>query len=214
MGTTSMTQISDQHLIASIEELESLYGVPSAVATDKEQDHLTDQYKAFVDASPFVLVATIGPEGLDCSPRGDPAGFVRVHNRKTVILPDRRGNNRLDTLRNIVQDPRISLLFLIPGAGETLRVNGHAKISTDPDLCSTFTMQGKDPASVLIVTIDVVYFQCKKALARSKLWDIDAQSRPEGLPTAGQMAEALSKEPFDGAAYDRDYPERMKKTIY
>ena len=209
-----MGDILDEHLITSIKELETYYGVVSPAAKDKEQNHLTEHYKAFVDASPFVLVATIGPEGLDCSPRGDPAGFVCVHDAKTVILPDRRGNNRLDTLRNVVRDPRISLLFLIPGAGETLRINGHAKVSTDPELCATFTMQGKNPTSVLIVTIDVVYFQCKKALARSKLWSIDAQSRPDGLPTAGQMVEAISKEPFDGAAYDRDYPERMKKTIY
>jgi len=214
MGATVMTQISNKHLITSTEELEAHYGVVSPAAMDKEQNHLTEHYKAFVDASPFVLVATIGPEGLDCSPRGDPAGFVRVHDEKTVILPDRRGNNRLDTLRNVVRDPRISLLFLIPGAGETLRINGHAKISTDPELCATFTMQGKNPTSVLIVTIDVVYFQCKKALARSKLWSMEAQSRAENLPTAGQMIEAMSKEPFDGTAYDKAYPERQKKTIY
>jgi uncharacterized protein len=207
-------ELSNNHLVTSTEELEALYGVPGAAATDKEQTYLTDHYKAFVDASPFVIVATIGPEGLDCSPRGDPAGFVRVHDQKTVILPDRRGNNRLDTLRNVVRDPRVSLLFLIPGAGETLRINGQAKISTDPELCATFTMQGKNPTSVLIVTIDVVYFQCKKALTRSKLWAIDPQSRPKELPTAGQMIEAISKEPFDGAAYDKAYPEREKKTIY
>lgn len=214
MGARPMSSFVTDHMITSIEELEALYGTPSAHSIIKEQNHLTDHYKAFVHASPFVTIATIGPEGLDCSPRGDPPGFVRVHDNKTVMLPDRRGNNRLDTLRNIVRDPRISLLFLIPGAGETLRINGRAQISADPELCSTFTMQGKSPASVLIVTIDVVYFQCRKALARSKLWSIDPEARPENLPTTGQMVEAMSDEPFDGAAHDRDYPEHMKKTIY
>ena len=209
-----MNPVADKHLVTSTAQLDELYGAPNPLAIAKEQDHLTRQYKAFVEASPFVIIATIGPEGLDCSPRGDPAGFVRIHDDKTVMLPDRRGNNRLDTLRNIVRDPRMSLLFLIPGAGETLRINGRGTISTDPELCASFVMQGKAPTSVLLVQIDTVYFQCKKALVRSNLWNIDAASRPKNLPTAGEMVQAMSDEPFDGAAYDKDYPERMKKTIY
>lgn len=209
-----MNPVADKHLVTSTAQLEELYGAPNPLAIDKEQDHLTQQYKAFVEASPFVIIATIGPEGLDCSPRGDPAGFVRIQDDKTVMLPDRRGNNRLDTLRNIVRDPRLSLLFLIPGAGETLRINGRGTISTEPELCAGFIMQGKAPTSVLLVQIDTVYFQCKKALVRSNLWNIDAASRPKNLPTAGEMVQAMSAEPFDGAAYDKDYPERMKKTIY
>ena len=200
--------------ITSVEELEALYGPAVPRSLKKELDHLSDQYRAFVDAAPFVVVATSGPEGLDCSPRGDPPGFVRVHDPRTVMMPDRRGNNRLDTLKNIVRDPRISLLFLIPGVGETLRINGKAEITTEPELCASFAMQGKNPKSVIIIKIDTVYFQCQKALARSKLWDPSSIVDRSTLPTAGQMAEAMSTEPFDGKAYDEDYPEHLKKTIY
>jgi PPOX class probable FMN-dependent enzyme len=206
--------MTDDTRITSIEELEAHYGQVNPRALDKEQDHLTDHYRAFVEASPFVLVATVGPEGLDCSPRGDPPGFVRIHDKRTVLMPDRRGNNRLDTLKNIVRDPRISLLFMIPGVGETLRINGSAEIVSDPDLCASFAMQGKNPKSVIVTTIDTVYFQCQKALARSNLWSADAQVDRWTLPTAGQMAEAMSAEPFDGKTYDENYPEHMKKTIY
>ncbi len=202
------------HQITSVEELETLYGAVVPRALKKELDYLSDQYQAFVDAAPFVVVATSGPEGLDCSPRGDPPGFVRVRDQHTVMMPDRRGNNRLDTLKNIVRDPRISLLFMIPGVGETLRINGKAEITTDPELCASFAMQGKNPKSVIIIKIDSVYFQCQKALARSKLWHPDSIVDRSTLPTAGEMAEAMSTEPFDGKAYDEGYPEHMKKTIY
>lgn len=206
--------MTDDTRITSIEELEAHYGQVNPRAIDKEQDHLTDHYRAFVEASPFVLIATVGPEGLDCSPRGDPPGFVRIHDKRTVLMPDRRGNNRLDTLKNIVRDPRISLLFMIPGVGETLRINGKAEIVTNAELCASFTIHGKIPKSVIVTTIDTVYFQCQKALARSNLWSADAQVDRSTLPTAGQMAEAMSAEPFDGKTYDENYPEHMKKTIY
>ena len=202
------------HTIASVTELEALYGEPVKTSLIKELDHISDHYGAFIEAAPFCVVASCGPGGLDCSPRGDPAGFVRIADSKTVMLRDRRGNNRLDTLRNLVVDPRISLLFLIPGVGETMRINGRAVISTDPELASGFTMQGKAPASVIVVTVDSVYFQSQKALPRSRLWEPDARIDRTTLPTAGQMAQALSPEPFDGAAYDAEYPERMKKTMY
>lgn len=206
--------MNDTSRITSLEELEAHYGPTNPRSLDKEQDHLTDHYRAFVEAAPFVLVATSGPEGLDCSPRGDPPGFVRVHDKYTVMMPDRRGNNRLDTLKNIVRDPRISLLFMIPGVGETLRINGKAEIMTDPDLCASFTIHGKVPKSVIVTTIGSVYFQCQKALARSKLWAPESIVDRSTLPTAGQMAEAMSAEPFDGKTYDEGYPEHMKKTIY
>jgi PPOX class probable FMN-dependent enzyme len=206
--------MSASHVIASVDALEALYGEPVKTSLIKELDHISDHYRAFIEATPFCVVASCGPGGLDCSPRGDPAGFVRVADSRTVMLPDRRGNNRLDTLRNLVVDPRISLLFLIPGVGETMRINGRAVISTDPELAAGFTMQGKAPASVIVVTVDSVYFQCQKALARSRLWEPDARIDRSTLPTAGQMAEALSVEAFDGAAYDAEYPERMKKTMY
>jgi PPOX class probable FMN-dependent enzyme len=130
------------------------------------------------------------------------------------MLPDRRGNNRIDTLKNIVRDPRVSLLFLIPGVGETLRINGRAEISIDPDLCASFEMQNKLPRSILVITADRVYFQCQKALARSRLWDPAAQVPRSELPSTGSMIQALSSDGFDGAAYDKGYPDHMKDSVY
>ena len=176
---------TEPHQITSVEQLEALYGAPVPRSLTKEIDYISDHYRAFIEKSPFVVLASIGPEGLDCSPRGDPAGFVRVTDNKTVLLPDRRGNNRLDTLKNIVRDPRVSLLFLIPGVGETLRINGRAMLSTDPALCASFEMQGKAPQSVVVVTAERVYFQCQKALARSALWSAEPHVERSALPTAG-----------------------------
>src|SRR5919109_5219938 len=130
------------HRITTQEQLDALYGTPVAASIAKEIDYISDHYRAFIDKAPFVVVATVGPEGLDCSPRGDPAGFVRVVDANTVMIPDRRGNNRVDSLRNIVRDGRVALLFLIPGIGATLRINGRAMLSTDPDLCASFEMEG------------------------------------------------------------------------
>jgi uncharacterized protein len=194
-------------------ELEALYGQPQGAAVFKEIDHISDHYRRFIELSPFVLVATSGPEGLDCTPRGDPPGFVRVVDRHTVMLPDRRGNNRIDTLRNLVRDPRISLLFLVPGVGRTLRINGRAVIDTDPALCQTFIMEGKAPRSVITVTAERVYTQCPKALIRSHLWDASRHRKEGDLPSSGTMIQALTKG-FDGESYDREYPARLKETIY
>ena len=202
------------HRITTLEQLDALYGAPVQAAITKEIDYISDHYKTFIDKAPFVVVATVGPEGLDCSPRGDPAGFVQVRDRKTVLLPDRRGNNRVDALRNLVRDPRISLLFMIPGIGNTLRINGSAEISTEPELLASFAMQGKLPKTVLVVTVDRIYFQCPKALVRSRLWSQDAQVSRSELPSTGEIIEALSKGAIDGAEYDKAYPQRLKETIY
>lgn len=202
------------HRITTLEELDALYGAPVPAALAKEIDHISDHYKAFIDKAPFVVVATVGPEGLDCSPRGDPAGFVRVQDPKTVLIPDRRGNNRVDGLRNIVRDPRISLLFLIPGIGSTMRINGRAEITTDAALCESFAMQGKPPKCVLVVTVDRIYFQCPKALVRSRLWSKDAQVSPSELPSTGEMLQAITQGGIDGRAYDQAYPQRLTETIY
>lgn len=201
------------HLITSEAELDQIYGPSPEAAIVKEIDHISDHYRAFIEASPFVIVATSGPEGLDCSPRGDPKGFVRVADRKTLMIPDRRGNNRVDSLRNIVRDPRVALLFLVPGVGETMRVNGTAQLSRDPELCKSFEMQGKVPACVIVVTAQRVYPQCQKALVRSKLWDPAQQIKRSELPSVGQMIQAI-KADFDGKSYDANYPERLKQTIY
>ncbi|CAN5918343.1 pyridoxamine 5'-phosphate oxidase family protein [soil metagenome] len=200
-------------LVTSEAELEALYGAPAGAAVFKEIGHISDHYRTFIEASPFVVLATSGPEGLDCTPRGDPAGFVRVVDQRTIMLPDRRGNNRIDTLRNIVRDPRIALLFLIPGIGRTLRINGRAAIDTDPDLCASFTMEGKAPRSVIVVTAESVYTQCPKALVRSHLWDAGRHLPESALPSSGTIIKALQAE-FDGETYDRNYPQHMKATIY
>lgn len=201
-------------ILRSLEELEALYDTPMPIAVTKEIDHLTDLHRAYVEASPFVLLATCGPDGLDCSPRGDPAGFVRVADERTLLLPDRRGNNRIDTLRNIVVDGRIGMLFLVPGVGVTLRVNGTAVVSTDEELRRTFAMGDKLPATVIVVTTTSVYTQCPKALIRSHLWDPSRHRDPSELPTVGQIMERITAGDFDGRAYDDGYPERLRQTIY
>ncbi len=207
MSNESMT-------ISTEQELEALYGDASPASLTKEIDYINDEYAVFIEKSPFVVIASTGPEGLDCSPRGDPAGFVAIRDRKTVLMPDRRGNNRLDTLRNIVRDPRVSLLFLIPGVRETLRINGQATISVDPSLLERFAMGSKPARSVIQVNVERVYFQCAKALIRSKLWDAATQIDRRDVPTAGQILQAISNKEIDGNAFDANYPDRIKQTLY
>lgn len=201
-------------LITSVEELTALYDSPVATSLLKEVDHITPLHSEYIAASPFVVLATAGPDGLDCSPRGDPAGFVQVVDERTLLLPDRRGNNRLDSLRNLVVDPRIALLFFVPGVGVTLRVNGTAILSINDDLRATFEIDGKLPTSVIVVTATAVYTQCPKALIRSRLWDPSLHREPSTLPSVGQINEQISGGTFDGRAYDEAYPERVRQTIY
>jgi PPOX class probable FMN-dependent enzyme len=200
--------------ITSEAELDALYDEPVPTSILKEVDRITDDYRKLIEASPFAILATSGPEGLDCSPRGDPRGFVRVTDFKTLMVPDRRGNNRIDSLRNIVRDPRVALLFLIPGIGTTMRVNGQAHLSTDPDLCASFAMEGKNPKCVIVISVERAYTQCQKAIVRSRLWDPEMHVAKSELPTVGEIMERLSNGEFDGKAYDAEYPERMKRTIY
>ncbi|HEY4165229.1 MAG TPA: pyridoxamine 5'-phosphate oxidase family protein [Reyranella sp.] len=202
------------HVITSLAELEALYGIPSEASTVKEVDWLTPHYRAYIEAAPFMALATSGPEGLDCSPRGDKPGFVRVHDEKTLMLPDRRGNNRVDSLRNIVRDPRVGLLFLIPGVGNTLRVNGRAHLSVDPELLDSFAVEDKAPRSVTVVTVDTVYFQCARALVRSELWNPERHVDSRSLPSAGEILAALSDNRVGGATYDREWPGRAAKTMW
>lgn len=201
-------------VIATVEELEALYGLPGEASTAKEVAWITPEYRAFIEASPFVALATSGPEGLDCSPRGDRAGFVRVHDDRTLLMPDRRGNNRVDSLRNIVRDPRVGLLFLIPGSGTTLRVNGRAHLDTDPGLLASFEMEGKAPRSVIVVAVETVYFQCARAIIRAGLWDPAKHVDPKALPTPGQILAALSGNRVGGEGYDREWPERAAKSMW
>ena len=201
-------------MISTIEELEALYGAPLETSLVKEVDRLTPQYRALIEASPFATLASCGPEGLDCSPRGDLPGFVRVADDRTLLLPDRQGNNRIDTLRNVVRDPRVALLFLIPGSGTTLRVNGRATLSVDAELLSSFAVEGKAPRSVMVVTIDRVYFQCARAIVRAGLWDSSRHVDAGSLPTPGQILAALTDRRIGGETYDREWPERARKSLW
>ena len=203
-------------IIATLEQLEAIYGRPNEASTVKVSARITPPYCALIDKSPFAALATCGPEGLDCSPRGDLSGFVRVHDEKTlmVLVPDRRGNNRIDSLRNIVRDPRVALLFLIPGSGSTLRVNGRAQISVDPDLLASFSVDGKAPRTVIIMTVGEIYFQCARAIVRSDLWNPDKRVDPKSLPTPGQILADMSENRVGGERYDRDWPGRAAQTMW
>ncbi len=208
------------HRITSPEEFAALYPNPIATASViKEIDHVDANYAALIAASPFFVLATNGPDGLDCSPRGDLPGFVTVSDAKTLLIPDRRGNNRLDSLKNILFDNRIGMLFLIPGYGETLRVNGTATLSTDPGLRARFDMAGKLPACIIVVAVESVYFQCSRAVVRADLWNPSAQVDRRTLPSAGTIlrdiaARTATAEVFDGDAYDKALPERVRATLY
>jgi PPOX class probable FMN-dependent enzyme len=202
------------HIIRDLAALESLYGDVNEVSALKEITYLHPHYAAFIKASPFAMLATAGPHGLDASPRGDPPGFVEIVDDKTLLLADRRGNNRIDSLRNILTDPRVALIFLIPGIGETLRVNGTAEISVDPELLARFTVGGKRPRTMLIVHIESAFFQCSRALIRSGLWDPDRQLPRSALPSTGQMLAAVTEDRIDAETYDRELPPRLKATLY
>ncbi|MGV1869464.1 pyridoxamine 5'-phosphate oxidase family protein [Agrobacterium rosae] len=200
-------------IIRSVEDLKTIYGESSEASVAKVTSSLTAEYKQMIEASPFVALATVGPEGMDCSPRGDKGGVVRVADAKTVLLPDWRGNNRIDSLLNIVRDPRVALMFLIPGSNTTMRINGKAVVSIDPALLDSFEMDGKHPRTVTVITIDEVYFQCARALIRSELWNAENFVDPAALPTAGTLLKA-AKADFDKETYDREWPERAAKTMW
>jgi len=201
-------------IITDLTTLERLYGAPSEASIVKEIDHIHPIYRKLIEASPFAVLATSGPGGLDASPRGDGPGFVLVGDEKTLLLPDRRGNNRTDTLRNIIGDPRVALLFLIPGIGETLRVNGRASISIEPALLQRFAVEGKEPRSVLVIAVETVYFQCSRAVVRADLWNPEKYASRAALPSTGAILAALSNARLGGESYDRALPERVKATLY
>jgi uncharacterized protein len=201
-------------IVTSLEQLDAIYGAPGRPALVKEVDHITPHYRAFIEASPFCALATSGPEGLDCSPRGDKAGFVRVVDDKTLLLPDRRGNNRTDSLKNIIRNPHVGLLFLIPGCGETLRINGRAHLSVAPDLLASFAVEEQAPRSVVVIEVDTVYFQCARAILRSDLWNPEKHIDRKSLPSAGEILAALSEQKEGGADYDRAWNARAKATLW
>jgi len=202
--------------VSTIDQLEALYPgaakvVPAAIL--KETPVINDAYRALIEATPFFTIASVGKEGLDCSPRGDGPGSLRILDERTIAFPDRRGNNRLDTLRNIVEDPRVGLLAIIPGLNETLRINGRAYLTADPELLASFAVGEKVPASVVVIEIDTMYFQCARAVKRAKLWDAEAQLDRKTLPSAGQLVRSVI-ENFDANEYDSALQERQAKTLY
>ncbi|WP_240230653.1 pyridoxamine 5'-phosphate oxidase family protein [Devosia lacusdianchii] len=202
-------------IITSVEQLEALYTpAPVAASTVKVAHRMTPQYRRLIEASPFAALATVGPEGIDCSPRGDQPGFVRIHDDETLMMPDRRGNNRIDSLRNIVRDPRVAFLFLLPGSGTTFRANGRAHLSIDPDLLNSFEVEGKPPRSVIVMKIDELYFQCARAIVRSELWNPARHLDPKTLPTPGEILAAMTENQVGGEAYDKAWPERAKQTMW
>ena len=209
-----MDAIVNDHLIRDEATLEALYGTPSAGAIAKEIDHVHPHYASMIAASPFMVLATGGPGGMDASPRGDAPGFVVVADPHTLLIPDRRGNNRADSLRNIIHDPRVALLFLIPGCGETLRVNGHASICTAPELLERFEFRGTLPRSVIVVRVERVYFQCPKAIVRSDLWNPAKHIERKSLPSTGAILADITSGRVGGEEYDRAYPERLRETLY
>ncbi|MBW8299017.1 MAG: pyridoxamine 5'-phosphate oxidase family protein [Hydrogenophaga sp.] len=200
-------------IIRSPEALREIYQGVSEASLAKATPALTADYRRMIEASPFMALATVGPEGLDCSPRGDRGAVVRVEDEKTLAIPDWRGNNRIDSLLNIVRDPRVALMFLIPGSNTAVRVNGQAVVSVDADLLDSFEMDGKHPRSVVLVTIDEVYFQCARAIMRADLWNPESFVDPKTLPTPGDLLQA-AKADFDKETYDRQWPERAAKTMW
>ena len=197
-------------IIRDLATLEALYEAPVANSVKKVVPALTPHYARWIGAARFCVLATVGPEGVDASPRGDIGPVVRIQDAKTLLLPDWRGNNRIDSLRNILRDGRASLMFMIPGAQNVVRVNGRALLSTEPALIAAFETEGKSPKCVIYFTIEEAYFQCAKAIMRSGLW---GGQRPEGLPTAGDFLAEVDQA-FDGAAYDASYPAYAKERMW
>lgn len=209
-----MTVTFQNNLVTDAAVLERIYGKPAGAAVAKEVDYLHPHYQRMIALSPFAVLATNGPGGVDISPRGDAPGFVAVEDEKTLLLPDRPGNNRIDSLRNVLADAHVALLFLIPGIGETLRVNGRAAISIDPALLERFKVNDKLPRSVLVISVDTVFFQCSRAIFRSKLWDPAQHVERSSMPSLGRMVADISRSGFDAETYDKGLYERLKGALY
>jgi PPOX class probable FMN-dependent enzyme len=206
--------MDDLSTVTSLDQLEALYDAPSERVRRKQIDRLDAHCRAFIAASPFLILATSGVAGADCSPRGDRPGFVTVEDDVTLLLPDRRGNNRIDSLKNVVENPAVGLIFLVPGVHETLRVNGRARISADPALLARFAVDGKEPRTVLVVTVQEAFIQCARALVRSELWNPARHVRRADLPSIGTVLAAHTGGLVDADAYDAEAAVAMPKTLY
>ncbi|WP_270727513.1 pyridoxamine 5'-phosphate oxidase family protein [Shimia sp. Alg240-R146] len=198
--------------VEDIAELEVLYGKPGIASTAKVADQLTPLYRKWIMRSQFCVMSTVGPKGTDGSPRGDDGPVVRELDPKTLAMPDWRGNNRMDSLRNIVADGRISLMFVIPGSNTVVRVNGLAKVTTDAEICASFEVKGRHPRSVIVIRIAEIYTQCARAVMRACLWSGEDQSA--GLPTAGDILAEQTDGTEGGATYDDAWGARAAKTMW
>lgn len=197
--------------ITEISELDSLYGDAPKGALTKVVDHITPLYRSWIEASRFVILTTAGPEGTDGSPRGEDGPVVSIMDATTILLPDWRGNNRIDSLRNIVRDGRVSLMFMIPAINNVVRINGTAIVTKDDQVLSGFCKDGKLPKTVIVISVAEVYFQCAKALMRSRLWSLKTDA--DAIPTAGQFLQERNAD-FDAAGYDSNYPEYAKERMW
>ncbi|MGI4843343.1 MAG: pyridoxamine 5'-phosphate oxidase family protein [Janthinobacterium lividum] len=202
-----------EHLVTDLASLEALFGAVAPASLAKETDSLHPVYARWLAQARFALLATSGPQGLDVSPRGDAGPLVRIVDAHTLLLPERRGNNRVDSLRNLIADPRVGLLFMIPGVGETLRVRGRAQISVEPALLASFDYEGKRPICVLRIAVDTVFFQCARSILRSRLWH-PQEHDTVGVPSPGSMLAALTRGQIDGGAYDSALPQRQRESLY
>ncbi len=197
--------------IQDAEALRSLLGDPVPVVRSKVSDRLNDVTRQFVERSPFLCLATAARDGTcDVSPRGDPAGFVRIIDERTLLLPDRPGNRLADSLTNVLENPHVALLFIIPGVGDTFRVNGRASVVTDSELLAPCAVEGKIPRLGLLIEIDQAYSHCSKAFLRSQLWEPDRYVRREELPSSGEVHRSLDAD-FDAATYDEERAERYER---
>ena len=191
--------------------LEAIYDAPVPASLTKVAKRVTPLYRQWIEASRFCVLTTVGPEGTDASPRGDDGPVVRIANDKTLLLPDWRGNNRIDSLRNIVRDGRVSLMFMVPGSNNVVRVNGRAVLTADTSVTGQFEQRGKQPKTVIVVTPEEIYFQCAKAIMRSGLWTRGDDSA--GIPSAGQFVKEMQAD-FDAESYDSGYAEYAKTRMW
>jgi len=201
-------------IITDLKELEEIYGKPGKAAIVKVAKHITPEYRAWIASSNFCALATVGPEGVDASPRGDIGEVVFELDERTLAMPDRRGNNRMDSLRNIVRDGRVALMLLTKGSDTVTRVNGRAEVSVAADLLERFAVKGKTPRSVIVIHIEEIYFQCARAVMRAGLWDADNWPNISALPSAGQVLKAQTAGEMDAVAYDKEWPERARKSMW
>jgi hypothetical protein len=205
--------LNDAYTVRSLDDLAKIYAKPLPKIANKENDHITDVGRAFIAASPFLVLATSNGDSIDCSPKGDAPGFVQQLDDRTLLIPDRPGNNRIDGMKNLLVNPKVGIIFMVPGSNETYRVTGSAAISTDPELLKRFEVRGKLPRVVIRVSVEEAFNHCPKAFVRAKLWD--ANDRPTGAPTHGDFA--ASRDGKD-AAYAKDYNEkyaqRLKTELY